>query len=75
MDISPERLAIEAGVVGIFLVFFIIIINMALRNFSAFTGLNSNLRLGIVAFSAGALFHIACEAAGINHWYCLNRPQ
>ena len=64
-----ESLAVAVGMIVIF--FGMHTVCMTLFGDAAMT--NHGLLLAQVA-AASATFHIACEYAGINDWYCAHRP-
>ena len=66
MDKSIEQLGIETFFVGFLLTFLfgiiLAILMLLLKN-------NHMIQMLLSVFLAGGLFHIICEATGVNIWY------
>jgi hypothetical protein len=72
---SPGKLAVEAVAVGVALVvLFFAVHAAAMRAFGDEAMTNHLLLAGQVALS-GAAFHVLCEVAGVNEWYCAQRDE
>ena len=56
---SPALLALEALVVGAFLVLLFMVLRRYMDTIQA-------------VFVSGALFHLICEVTGVNAWYARN---
>ena len=69
---------IEAVVVGIGVVVLGTVISFVYRMFSKHelppvcNDWNKNFAMEICLFLTGFVFHILCEFAGVNKWYCTN---
>lgn len=68
---TPLRLALEAAIVGVGL----LALYLAVAALAALLPEALARAHWLHVVVAGGLFHILCELAGVNRWYCVDRRR
>lgn len=65
------QVVVEAAAVGLSFAVFLILLFLLFNSMNFFRDIeNEMVKIGILGLAGGSLFHLLCEAAGVNRLYC-----